>query len=65
MRTVILENCNFAPIETLCPETLQTLHLIKNDSLMMLDLNNYFNLNEILLQDCNKLINFMSTGENY
>ncbi len=62
MRSVILENCNFYPIETLCPDTLQKLHIIKNDSLFMLDLNNYLNLNEILLQDCNKLINFMSKG---
>ena len=31
MRTVILENCNFSPIETLCPDTLQKLHIVKND----------------------------------
>ena len=63
MRTVILENCNFSPIETLCPDTLQKLHIVKNDSLMMLHLNNYLNLNEILLQDCNKLVNCMSMGD--
>lgn len=63
LKTVILESCNFFPIDNISPNTLQTLHIVKNDSLMKLDLNNYLNLNEILLQDCNKLINFMSTGE--